>query len=209
MGKRRFYTDLEIEILFQNFADNYTSYVCELLDRSYHSVANMAKKMGLKKSPEFMKAELQRQAERLKSDSDPTRFQKGHTPKNKGKKLEEHQKDKIRKTFFKKGHTPANTKYDGHERVDVNGYVEVRISKGKYVHKHRMVWEQANEREVPKGHLIVFKDGNKLNIVPENLELITRAEGMKRNSKHQWPKELTETIILLNKVKKIIDEKQN
>ena len=53
---------------------------------------------------------------------------------------------KVSATMFKKGHMPDNTLYDGAEtiRKDKNGhrYVYVRISLGKWVPKHVLLWQQ-------------------------------------------------------------------
>lgn len=52
---------------------------------------------------------------------------------------------------------------------------------GKFRHYHRYLWEQANGK-VPKGYNVVFKDGNTMNCVLENLECITDREIQLRNS---------------------------
>lgn len=57
--------------------------------------------------------------------------------------------------------------------------------------------------------IVTFRDRNPQNVVIENLELISRQEGMKRNSIQNYPKEVKSTIRLLSKLKKIINEKQN
>jgi hypothetical protein len=52
---------------------------------------------------------------------------------------------------------------------------------------------------------VVFKDRNQQNIVIENLELIDRAENMRRNSVQNLPKEILEVI----HIKKSITRKIN
>jgi hypothetical protein len=42
--------------------------------------------------------------------------------------------------------------------------------------KQHVIWEEANGRKVPKGFRVIFKDGNKQNFEPDNLELTTREE---------------------------------
>ena len=110
--------------------------------------------------------------------------------------------------MFKKGHEPHNTCYDGHERISKDGYIEVRIMKGKYVSKHRHLWEQSNGK-LPKGYILIFKDKNQQNTSLDNLELISREENMRRNTIHRFPNELKTTITLINKLKKTINEKQD
>lgn len=44
----------------------------------------------------------------------------------------------------------------------------------------KYIWEKANG-PVPKGHVLILKDGDPLNLKLDNLELITRAELIARN----------------------------
>jgi hypothetical protein len=100
-------------------------------------------------------------------------------------------------------------KYDGHERICAkDGYVYIRIAKGKYVLKHRLVWEQHNG-PIPKGHIIIFKDRNKLNLNIDNLQMVTLRENMLRNTVTKYPIELQQLIKLNNKLKTTLNEKQN
>lgn len=107
-------------------------------------------------------------------------FVKGSTPWNTGTKglL------KRNSGCFKKGDIPANVKPIGHERIcPKDGYVLVKVAepnpytgaKARYRHKHAVVWEQHNGT-IPKGMVVSFLDGNKLNTDPANLVLITRAQ---------------------------------
>lgn len=205
---RRFWSEHERKVMIEMFADNYTETVCKILNRSYRSVCSQATLMGLKKSDAFMKMELERQADRLRIVGVKSRYNKGREPENKGKPMSKELYEKCKPTMFKKGNEPHNTNYDGHERISKDGYVEIRIRKGKYVLKHRHVWEQVNGK-IPKGFIVVFKDRNHQNIVIENLELISREENMKRNTIHRFPVELKNTIRLVNKLKQTINEKQD
>lgn len=205
---RRFWSDDERKVMREMFADNYTETICQMLNRSYRSVCSQATLMGLKKSDAFMKMELERQADRLRIVGVQSRYQKGREPENKGKTMPKEVYEKVKRTMFKKGNKPHNTNYNGHERISKNGYIEIRIRLGKYVLKHRYVWEQTNGK-VPKGYIVVFKDRNPNNIVLENLELISREENMQRNTIHRFPAELKNTIRLVNKLKRTINEKQN
>lgn len=206
--KRRLWTDQERAILTKMYADSYTIEIATKLSRPITSIYAQANLMGLKKSPSFLKMELQRQAERLKVVGVNGRFSKGHLPANKGKQMPEAVYEKAKLTMFKKGNQPHNTKYNGHERISKDGYLEIRIELGKYVLKHRHVWEQSKGK-IPNGYIIVFKDRNPMNIALDNLELITKKENMLRNTLHRFPTELKSTIRLVNKLKRNIHEKQN
>lgn len=202
------WTPEQDKIMLEKYADNYTADLCKLLNRTPSSIYGRAAFLGLSKSEAFIQMELQRQGDRLKKVGANGRFLKGHRPANKGAKMPKEVYEKAKETMFKRGQLPYNVKYDGHERISVDGYIEVRVALGVYKQKHRMVWEQAHG-EIPKGYAVVFKDGNKLNVTLDNLELITRKQLMQRNSIVRFPPELRSTIHQLNKLKKHINEKQN
>jgi len=52
----------------------------------------------------------------------------------------------------------------------------------------------------------VFRDRNPQHIELDNLELVTRAENMRRNTIHRYPPELKSTIRQLSKLKRAISE---
>lgn len=81
-----------------------------------------------------------------------------------------------RRTEFKPGSIPANYRPVGSERVDVDGYVWVKTQDPKtWRMKHVMVWEAKNG-PVPKGYVVIFADGNRLNIDIDNLLLVSRGQ---------------------------------
>ena len=101
------------------------------------------------------------------------KFEKGHTSPNKGKKGICFPGSE--KGWFKKGHTPYNHLSVGTEIIDTQGYLKVKIAEPNvWKFRHIMEWEKAHG-EVPAGCNIIFKDGNKLNCNPENLECVERA----------------------------------
>lgn len=67
----------------------------------------------------------------------------------------------------------------------------------------RHVWEQAHG-PIPPGHAIAFRNRDKKDVRLENLELLTRAELMARNSVHNLPKPLASAIQLLGALKRQI-----
>lgn len=100
-------------------------------------------------------------------------FKKGSVPYNKGKKLDKGPNI----TSFKKGFIPANTKPVGYERVNRDGYIEVKIKEGRdgFRLKHRFNWEKVNGA-IPKNCIIRFKNNDKLNCDIDNLFMVTQAE---------------------------------
>lgn len=111
-----------------------------------------------------------------------TSFQKGHVPVNKGQKGIRYPGSE--KGWFQKGHIPANHKPVGSERIDAkDGYVLIKVAEpNKYQMKHRVIWEQAYG-PIPKGHNIIFRDGNRLNVCLENLRMVTKQEVLVMNRK--------------------------
>lgn len=118
-------------------------------------------------------------------------------------------------TQFKKGDVPANHKPIGSERIDRDGYTLVKVSDHKdwhkrWRHKHKVVWEEANG-PIPKGYVVLFGDGNRLNYSLDNLILATRAQLAILN-KHkliQNDSNLTKTGVLVADLYLKINQKKN
>lgn len=123
-----------------------------------------------------------------------SQIQPGSIPVNKGKKIREYMSpDAVKKvlaTTFKAGHLPHNAvgfndgdisiRYD-HKKRGGKAYKYIRLSLGKWYPLHQYKWELKNGK-IPAGHCLWFKDEDSMNTDLKNLELITRAENMKRNS---------------------------
>ena len=154
-----------------------------MLNRSKAAILLKAFELNLNKSFEFMKS---------------IRFQKGHVPHNKGKQFPP--TGRRKETQFKKGHVPHCWKPIGTERIAKDGYIERKVSDTRtrkdWVPVQNIVWMQANG-EIPKGHIVVFKNRNKTDFRLENLELISRQENMRRNSIHtKYPLEIRQVVQL-------------
>jgi hypothetical protein len=211
--RRKYWTAEEISLLKEIFPHNHTNKVCEKIGKSYYAVANMANILGLKKDPEFKAAMLERLGRQLENKGTQYRFKKGVPPHNAGKKTPEHILEKCRHTFFKKGNIPPNAKKEWTEvyRTDKLGkkYTMIKLPNERRLrYKHIWLWEQHNGK-VPEGYNVVFKDKNPLNCTIENLECISKAELMKRNTMQRFPKELQTVMRLVKKIKRITNEKQN
>jgi hypothetical protein len=137
------------------------------------------------------------------------RFRPGQVPANKGKKGIVYPGGVA--TQFKKGQKPPNYMPVGAERVNSDGYVDVKIREGLrgWRPKHILIWETANG-PVPEGHVVIFGDGDNRNFDPDNLLLITRAQLVRMNQSHliQNDAELTKTGILIADVYNKIGERR-
>lgn len=133
------------------------------------------------------------------------RFKKGSDPWNKG--MKGLQIGGV-ETQFKKGQKPINYKPIGSERITKDGYVEIKIKDpNKWRTKHSIIWEKHNGK-VPKGHVVIFGDGNPRNFDLDNLILVDRHQLLLLNQ-HKLIKdntELTKTGVQIANVYKKIRE---
>lgn len=125
------------------------------------------------------------------------RFEKGNVPYNKGTKG----LIKPNSGSFKKGQKSINWRPVGSERVNVDGYIEIKIKddgrlKDQWALKHRVVYEE-HYGPIPKGSVVMFGDGDKSNLSIDNLILVTRSQLARLNQNHliQNDVELTKTAI--------------
>ena len=101
-------------------------------------------------------------------------FEKGHEPYNKGQKRPNY--PGMQRTQFTPGHMPHNHRPVGSERVNDDGYRERKIAEPKtWRAVHVLNWE-AVHGPVPKGHTVLFKDGNKSHTEVDNLMLVSRGD---------------------------------
>lgn len=130
-----------------------------------------------------------------------TTFKKKHVPANKGKKMSAEQYAKCKGTMFKKGHGPQNYRPVGSVRINVDGYIEIKVKDpNKWKLKHRVVWEESNGK-IPVGMNLIFRDNNPLNTKLDNLMLVTRAENMEMNNIGAGACKNIEKEILLNSIR--------
>jgi len=127
-------------------------------------------------------------------------FKKGNIPVNKGTKGMFNIGGN--RTSFKKGNIPMNHREVGSERINVDGYVEIKIGEPKkWDLKHRIVYRE-HYGDIPDGYKIIFLDGNKLNLDIDNLKAVSSSEEliMNRNKLFSTDKEITNTGTILAKV---------
>ena len=203
--KRHIWTDDEIRRLRESYAT--VRPVAELaaeLGVSATCAYQKAQALGLRKPFEYHS--VAGKIGTMHPHAIANRFKPGSIPPNKGKKLAPDVYAKLAPTMFRKGHAPVNHKPVGSERVNVDGYVEVKVAEpNRWRLKHRVVWEAENG-EIPPGHNVQFKDGNPLNVSPDNLYLISRSEQLRTQNSliARYPKELADVIRLKGAVKRQI-----
>jgi hypothetical protein len=198
----------EMQYLVNYYADNFTQDVAKALNRTVSGVYGKAYSLDIKKSKLHHEKVMAKTSIKLRENSKLHRYAKGHLPANKGKKVAVSTYNKCAPTMFKKGSKPHNFKPVGAERITKDGYLERKIANPKtWKAVHILVWQSANG-PVPVKHKIVFKDNNKLNNKLSNLECLSYADAMRRNSIVRYPADLRFAMKALKKLKKQIKNGQ-
>ena len=198
------WTQEEIEILSRLYPNHYAREIAGILGRGVSSIHCKALALGIESSRE------KNQRAGYEASKSPAsiaaRFKNGSVPLNKGKKVSPEIYAKMQPTMFKKGQTPVNHRNVGSERVNVDGYIEIKVAEpNRWRLKHRVIWEQVNGA-IPKGFNVQFKNHNRQDCRIENLYLISKAEQMAKENSFwaKYPKEIQEIIHLKGVVNRAI-----
>lgn len=142
-------------------------------------------------------------------------FQNGHKTFNKGLKQSDYMSaesiESCSKTRFKIGRTPHNTNLEGFGAIVIrtdNRKAQLLFTKTEkgWEPLHRVIWEKEHGK-IEEDQLIVFKDKDYTNVDINNLECICRVEHMYRNAKHNYPREIIPSKLLVYKIDKEIENK--
>jgi hypothetical protein len=108
-------------------------------------------------------------------------FKKGNTPWNKNEKGIHLSSE----TEFKKDQNVGEKHpcWKGGVQKPKNDCAYLYVGNSQRVRRPKTIWEEANG-SVPKGYIIYHKDGDNKNDDLSNLEIITRAELLKRNQRN-------------------------
>ena len=195
------WTDDEVRMLTERYPDTPTQQIADGIGRTLEQCYHKAHQLGLHKSAEFRASDLSGRTNGTNRGTS-TRFAPGQKPWNKGTSYTAG--GRSAETQFRKGvrqgiaaaiYQPVGT-----ERISKDGYLERKINDDFPIHRrwravHLVAWEAANG-PLPDGHAICFRDGNRQNRALENLELVSRAELMRRNTVHRLPKEVAQLVQL-------------
>jgi len=192
----RTWTDDEEQYLIANYANTSNIELAKMLGKKdANAIGAKASHLKLRKSGQFLRESCKARTK--------GQFKKGLIPHNKGKKLSQETKEKLKPTMFKRGNRPHNAQPVGTETKDKDGYVWVKIAEpSEWKLKHHIAYGEP----VPTGHKVIFLDGNKYNFERGNLQLVSNAELMNRNTMHRYPPELVRLLKTLNKLKKRVAE---
>ena len=183
---RHFYSTEEEKFLIDNVKGNTLKELTKNFNKQFNlnlsesAIANKKNKLG------------------LSSGINSGVFKKGDIPWNKGIKGYMG----ANKTSFKKGNIPHNHRPVGSERINKDGYIEIKVAEPrKWELKHRYIYKK-HYGEIPEGYNVMFADKNKLNFDINNLILVSKSEDliMNNNKLIFEEKELTKTGLLIAKL---------
>jgi hypothetical protein len=189
--KKQWWTAADDERMFADFPRMRTATLAERMGRTVNSVRTRAVFLGLRKTADTLRAIT---AERVCA-SNAGRF--GNRPAwNKGKRGEYH---------ISHG-APL-----GAERIR-DGYLFRKVTlDGPYSRRWRAVhvitWE-ALHGAVPRGYAVSFKDGDRTNVEASNLELITQADNLARQSSQNYGPELFKLLMLRGQITKALNKRE-
>lgn len=211
---RRMWRPDEDALLRRVYADLPTHQIAAQLQRQVSGVYQRARALGLKKSEAYLASPWAgRQRPGAADRGKETRFKPGLVPANKGLRRPGWGPGRMKQTQFRPGvrqglaaahHMPV-----GSTRL-IGGYVYRKVSDTPNVpysvnwkKEHVLVWERAHG-PMPAGHAIAFRNRDTTDVRLDNLEIVSRAELMRRNSVNNLPKPLAKTIQLLGALKRQI-----
>ncbi len=187
----------EQDSIFREFYPNSTMDEMKSMlgNKTECAIYNRSETLNVRKSAEYLASHKAYRFNGQEEKSKVHRFQKGQVPFNKGIKGINY--PGMVATQFVKGSRPANYRPVGTIRTNPEGYKDIKVADGMRQWKllHRINWEAENG-SIPKGMVLIFKDNNRENCEVENLELLTKAENMKRNTIHNYPPEIVQLVQL-------------
>lgn len=193
--KRRRWTEAEDALLRATYPHERTDDLAKRLGRSLTTTYQRAYRLGLEKTAAYLASPAARRLDGVRGAS--TRFKPGQPSWNKGTHFTAG--GRSAETRFKPGQRPHTWRPIGSERV-MDGYLQRKVTDTGYTPRdwkgvHTLNWEAVHGL-VPPRHALACRDGNKQNVAPENWELVTRAELMRRNTIHRYPKEIALAVQL-------------
>jgi hypothetical protein len=221
---RQYWTAEEDRTLRALYPELRSEEVAGRIGRSIGAIRARAKAFGLRKSDAFLASPLSGRTTGRQGVA--TRFQAGHTPPNKGLRRPGWAPGRMQETQFKKGVRGGVAeklwKPVGTERVNGDGYLVRKVAeldatgltRAEAARRRQRLWRavhlllwEAEHGPVPAGHAVVFKNRDKTDIRLDNLELIPREALMRRNSVHNLPAPLPQTIQLLGALTRKINQR--
>ena len=202
---KRLWNPEDDSLLVARYPHESTAAVARALRRTPCAIYARAGILGLAKSAEYLASPEACRLRRRDNVGAPYRFKKGHVPANKGLRRPGWAPGRMKETQFKKGERNGVAvrlcRPIGAERISKDGYLQRKVNddlplQARWRAVHVLLWE-ATHGPLPRGHAITFSNGNRRDIRLDNLVSVTRRELMARNTVHNLPAPLAQTIQLL------------
>lgn len=208
--RRRFWTAAEDRTLRKHYPHKATADVVKLLPgRTERTVYQRAGTLGLHKTPAYLASPAACRLRRDSSIGAPYRFKKGMTPWNLGKRGYMG----ANRTSFRKGNYSARWDREiyciGALRINTDGGLDIKVREGLRAWEAlpRYVWRTERGR-LPKGAIVRPINGDPHDTRIENLRLATRADLMRENTYHRYPKEIARLIQLRGALQRQINKRE-
>ena len=212
---KRLWSAVDDVLLLARYPHESTAAIARDFRRTVSAVYGRAAGLGLAKSAEYLASPAACRLRRGDHPGAAFQFRKGHVPANKGLRRPGWAPGRMKETQVKKGERRGVAvrlyRPIGTERISKDGYLERKTNDDLPLQRrwravHLLLWE-ANNGPIPKRRAIAFRNRDKRDIRLDNLQCISRRELMTRNSVHNLPKPLVETIQLLGALNRQIRRK--
>lgn len=212
-GGRNQWTQRADRIVRRLYPNTQSEKLAKRLRVPLHALYQRAKRLGLKKSAEYMASPAACRLRRGDNVGATFRFLPGHVPANRGLRRPGYAPGRMAETQFKKGRQSPNAMPLWTFRFNSDGYLLLKTGKRMpkpndgWEYVHRLIWEQANG-PLPNWteSRLWWKDRDRGNCALSNLELVTTKEHMSRTTIHRLPPELKSTIFQAGVLKRRIRE---
>lgn len=205
----RAWTAADDVTLIDRYPREPTSDVARDLGRTDRAVYMRAALHGLRKTEGYLASPSSGRTRHGDTRGLSARFKPEHTTWNRGVKGSTGNHPNCRKSQFRKGERKGAAAHNyrpiGSELIDKDGTLLRKVSETGNRRRdwrpvHVLTWEDMRG-PIPQGHIVVFRQGMKTTnaelITANRLEVITRAENMRRNSYlTRYPKEVADVIRL-------------
>ena len=191
---RVLWTPEEEAYLCLHYPDTKTQAIADHLGRSLGKIYAKASTMQLNKSAEFRASDASGRMKRPLHGGKAHWFKPGHTSHNKGMKGVCYPGSE--KGHFSKGNRPMNYCKVGTLRINSEGYLDIKLADGahQWFLLARYNWFLHTGHWTTSQECIWYKNSDKHDCAPENLEIITRRDHMQRTTLHRLPPEMVQVI---------------
>jgi hypothetical protein len=208
---RRFWTKAEDRQFKALYPHQPTADIALDMGRTVKALYQRAKQFGLAKTAAYLASP---EACRLRRDSsvgEPYRFRKGQQAWNKGKHYKPGGRAVL--TQFKPGQRSARWPIEdypiGALRINSDGQIDIKFREGLRAWHSLARWTWITERgPIPRAMVIRHRNGDQHDTRMENLELITRAEHLRRNWHDRYPLAIKQAVQLRGALQRQINKRE-